>query len=391
MQEYIATGRTVDEAVETGCTQLGLSRDAVNVEVLELPKKKFFGSSPARVRVTEREDNFSVLDILMGNDHEKKPEVKKPEPEVKVAKAPEPKREEKPAQKAEKPAQKAEKPAEKRVQREPKAPAPERAPSERREYKSNEDLPEVEISIDDLSAPAAAALAYFKQMAEGMGATDLTYSVVKTERGVKFVVDGEDASIVIGRRGETMDAMQYLCMLVSSRTEGDFCKITVDVSNYRKKREMALISLAERQAQKVLRTRYDEVLEPMNPYERRIIHSAIQEIEGVKSESTGQEPYRRVVISLESGGRSRRDNRDRGRGVHPDNRGPRAQRPGGSSDTKQYAPREPRQDGSGDTKQYAPREPRPDYDAKPAESSAPAETRPADDTKIDMLYKKIEL
>lgn len=361
MQELIATGKTVDDAVASACAQLGLSRDAVNVEVLELPKKKLFGSVPAKVRVTERDDVFSIHDLLTGVEEKKK--ETKPEPKKVAAPrtekpAQEPKKQEKPQVAAPAPAPKAAPVPKAEPQREAVQPtaAPAAQPVEAAPVESAE--PEVEIPLEELSAPAAAALTYFKEMAQGMGATRLTYKVVKTERGVKFVIDGDDASLVIGRRGETMDAMQYLCMLVSSRTEGEYCKITVDVAGYRSKREKTLIALAKKEAAKVLRTRYDEVLEPMNPYERRIVHSAVQEIEGVKSESTGTEPHRRVVISLESGGRSRRDRGGRG-----------GRRDGRDRD----------------------RAPRRDRSERPAAPAAPVETLPADNTNIDMLYKKIEL
>lgn len=340
MQELIITGKTVDEAVEKACQQLGLSRDDVHVEVLENPKKRLFGSTPAKVKVTENEDNISVKDLLFGKEEKEeakaKPEAPAAPEKPEVAKPVQEKKAEKTA-----PVQKAE------LQPEP---APE--DNEPEEAVLSEEKEEIVLSEDELSAPAKAALDYYKTMAHGMGADKLEYKVVKTERGVKFVIDGDDASLVIGRRGETMDSMQYLCMLVSSRTEGEYCKITVDVSEYRSKREKALIGLAKKEADKVLKNGYSRTLEPMNPYERRIVHSAIQEIPGVKSESTGVDPHRRVVISAENGGKTRRPG-GRGRG---DRRGGNSRR-----------------------------------DRKPAEPYTYEPTRPADDSNMDMLYKKIEL
>ncbi len=355
MQEIVATGKTVDDAVQSACEQMGVSRDEVNVEVIELPKKKLFGSVPATVRVSRREDVFSVKDLLSGSDSGRKNEDKRAGETAfrrESARGNERGQLTAPAEARGRAGEfsQSPEPGRPQVRRQeealPRAGRPERAQEA------------AVIPEDELSAPAAAALSYYKTMAHGMGADRLNYRVVKTERGVRFEVDGEDASLVIGRRGETMDSMQYLCMLVSGRTEGEYCKISVDVSGYRAKRERTLVSMARREASKVLKTGYDRVLEPMNPYERRIVHSAVQEIEGVKSESTGMEPHRRVVISLEGGGRRRPhggyDDRRRG-GSRP-----HAERPDG----------------------------RP---SRGAEATQAVDSRPADDSNADMLYKKIEL
>ena len=138
-----------------------------------------------------------------------------------------------------------------------------------------------------------------KAIAAGLGANNVNYRAVKIRDGVKFVIDGEDAAILIGRRGETMDSLQYLCLLVSNRAGDDYCKITLDVAGYRSKRERTLEDLAQKVARKVLKTRYSQTLEPMNPYERRIIHSEVQNIEGVSTNSIGSENNRRVVMFLD--------------------------------------------------------------------------------------------
>jgi len=300
MQELIVQGSTVDEAIDNGCNQLGVSREDVTVEVMEMPQKKLFGTSPAKV----------LLRTLV--------ETKQPKPEQPATE---------------------------------QHPAPETQRNETHARQSDEepfedygeaDPTETEIAEQDLPAPGAAALAYLREIAQHMGAQRLTYRFYRTERGVKFAIDGEDSALIIGRRGETMESLQYLCMLVSSRTEGDYCKVIIDAANYRSKREKTLQALAEREAAKVKKTSYRQVLEPMNPYERRIVHSAIQKIGGVKSESVGNEPNRRVVISLISGGKTGRPRksgghggqnsqggqgrRDRDRGPRPD-RGRRDSRP----------------------------------------------------------------
>ncbi len=325
------TGKTVEEAVEAACAALQLPRDSVSVEIMEMPQKKLFGSKPAQVKVTALEDEFSVKSLLSGE--EKTPEKPAPQQKKEPQKQPAPQ----PARKPQPAAETAPKPA---------------AESEK------------EIALDAMPASAKEALAYLQQVAALMGAANLSYAAVETERGIKFIVDGDDASLLIGRRGETMDALQYLCTLVSNRSDGDYSKVSLDVANYRAKREKTLVSLAQREAAKVKKSRYNKTLEPMNPYERRIVHSAIQEIEGVKSESVGSEPNRRVVISLESGGKTRERSDRGGRG-----------RTGGRRD---------------DRRDSRPREDRP---AQPAPQPAP---KPAPKPKTDIetggaLYGKIEL
>lgn len=151
---------------------------------------------------------------------------------------------------------------------------------------------------------ADAALQFIRQVAENMGLDQLTYSTVEgTNEDIVLKVNGEDAGLLIGHHGETLDALQYLCNLAANRrVDGEkraYTRITLDVEDYREKREEALRALARRKAEKVLREKRSVMLEPMNPYERRIIHSAVQEIPGVTTNSIGVENNRRVVIFLE--------------------------------------------------------------------------------------------
>ena len=151
---------------------------------------------------------------------------------------------------------------------------------------------------------ADAALKFIKQVAENMGLNDLTYETREgTNDDVILAVDGDNAGLLIGHHGETLDALQYLANLAANRrVEGEkrsYVKITLDVENYRTKRESALRALARRKAEKVLREKRSVMLEPMNPYERRIIHSEVQGIAGVSTNSIGVDSNRRVVIFLE--------------------------------------------------------------------------------------------
>lgn len=350
MQEIIKTGKTVDEAVEAACKELGLSRDDVTVEILEMPQKKLFGSKPAEVKVSAIDDGFSVKTILTGEDK------------------PQPKKENQPAPQAKKPEQK---PFEQKAQ--PAQPKREEKKPEPMVLRSEDKG--VEIAEGELTAPVKLAYDYLKELCTLMGAEKLTYKTMKTERGITIEADGEDASLIIGRRGDTMDALQYLCTLVCNRAGGDeeASKISLDIANYRSKREKTLIELAEREAAKVKKTRYSKALEPMNPYERRIVHSAIQEIEGVKSESVGFEPNRRVVISLISGGRTRDG---RGHDSHGGNRN-------GGGRNFGDKPRFEKRDGE------RPRYEKREGDARPQSSGKPADNR-APQGEFTALYKKIE-
>lgn len=143
----------------------------------------------------------------------------------------------------------------------------------------------------------AAAVAYLTKVLQAMGAEDFSIAPVMKEEGLTLVLECEDLGFIIGRRGETLDALQYLTGLAVNRSEGDYMRITLDSGNFREKREKTLESLARRLSKNVLRTGRSITLEPMNPYERRTIHAAVAGIDGVDSISIGEEPNRRVVIN----------------------------------------------------------------------------------------------
>ncbi|MCQ2417047.1 MAG: protein jag [Oscillospiraceae bacterium] len=140
----------------------------------------------------------------------------------------------------------------------------------------------------------------------------------KLENGVSFTLEGNGAGALIGRRGDTLDALQYLTSMVANKGEKEYVRMTIDTCGYRAKRKVSLQELAARISKNVLRTGRSYVLEPMNPYERRVIHSAVTEIEGVSSHSVGEEPNRKVVITSDAAPANRRD--DRGRNNRGNNR-----------------------------------------------------------------------
>lgn len=141
------------------------------------------------------------------------------------------------------------------------------------------------------------ATKYLTQVLSALGIQGFTIQPVRKGDMVILNIEGENLGVVIGRRGETLDALQYLTILAGNRGEDNYCRISIDCCDYREKRREALETLAAKTARKVLKTGRRITLEPMNPYERRIIHSKVAEIEGVTSRSTGEEPYRKVMIS----------------------------------------------------------------------------------------------
>ena len=271
-----ATGKTVDEARAKACALLGVQAEDMNVsyEVLEMPQKTgFLGLklTPAKVRVSVEEP-----------DAPKDPEA--PAAAETPAVAPVEEKVEAPAAPAAEEAAPAEEP-----KAEEAAPVAEAAPAEEAE--------EVEVPINiEENSKVKAAVEYLQEVITRMGVHDVTFSAVQKGEATIIRLDGEKLGALIGRRGETMESLSYLASLVANRLEGDYIKLGLDVAGYRDKRESDLTALAQRIGAKVRKTGRSFAMEPMNPYERRIIHSAIGKMEGVRSESKGEGRDRRVVI-----------------------------------------------------------------------------------------------
>ena len=184
---------------------------------------------------------------------------------------------------------------------------------------------------------ADAAKAYLESVLSAMGVTDFTCTVKVEDNQCIISLEGENLGFIIGRRGETLDALQYLTGLVANRVDNSYYRVTLDIGNYREKREQALVGLARRLGGQTARTGRRHSLEPMNPYERRIIHTAVQDMEGVTSWSVGSEPNRHVIIgptddnpNKDKGGEGNRRNRGgrggRGRGGNGGRGGERRER-----------------------------------------------------------------
>ena len=289
MRQYEVSAKTKEEAIEQGLQELGVSIGDVDVQVVEEGSKGLFGlfgSRPVKVRLTVKDSEEDPLGDLLeeksGNKPEKKAEKK---PEKKAEKKQE---EKKPAAKSEEKKAEEKKPAEKKAEKKPaekKAESTEKAPEEKQEIRTLE-KPEVTMTKEFLA-----------ELTKLMG-VDVTIDMgTDAEGNVYGFMQGDTLGILIGRRGETLDALQYLTSLKVNRGRDSYTRVTLDTENYRAKREDTLIRLANRMANRALRTGRKVSLEPMNPYERRIIHFALQQNEGVTTHSEGDEPNRHVVIT----------------------------------------------------------------------------------------------
>lgn len=274
IKEIIATGVDANAAIESGALLLGLPRDEVQFEIIDLPRKGgFLGLKklPAKVRVW--------VEL----------------PDEKPARSEKPRRQEAPRKENKPPkAERAEKPA--RPEKPVKTEKPEK--SEKPRAIEEEKPAPVEIEpTGEVRAKVEKAAAYVTEILKAMGLTDFTLTPRYYEENVRLQLAGEQIGGVIGRRGETLDAIQYLASLVANRGEGEYIRLSIDSGNYREKRARTLEALARKLANQAVRTGRSITLEPMNPYERRIIHGAVSTVKGATSSSTGVEPNRRVVIS----------------------------------------------------------------------------------------------
>ena len=286
----VTTGKTIDLAIEAALAQLGLDRDSVSVQVLAQAKPGFlgFGAAPAKVQVTYEvpdpvPEKPAAPKSALGSASRSKPKAKveapKAEPKVEAPKAA-------PAPKAESP-KKAEVKAEK--PRQPKAP------------KKAE--PKVEVKAEPkVYAPAEPGSVeekietFLKGLLEHMGSQAVPHAVKAEDNTYNVELVGDDLGYLIGRRGDTLDAIQHLANYTVNRGVDGHIRINVDAECYREKREESLRRYARKKAQQVLKARRRTTLEPMNAYERHVIHAALQDMENITTHSTGTEPNRRVVI-----------------------------------------------------------------------------------------------
>lgn len=267
IKEEIGTGATVEEAKASALLKLGISEyDEFTVEVLQNPTKKIlglFGGSPAKVKVSAQIPEKK-------QDNKNKQENRKPQKKVQQDRKTENKKSAP-------------------VKAEPAAePAPEKT----------------ELPLEKTNNYTETAN-YIKSMVLALGMEKCEVTEMSNEEEIYFELDcGDDYGIIIGKRGETLDALQYLARMVANKGRQSYKRVSINVGNYRAKREETLKSLAHKTALRAVRQGRSISLEPMNPYERRVIHTAVQDIEGATSHSVGSDLDRRVVIAPVDGGRT---------------------------------------------------------------------------------------
>ena len=282
------TGKTEDEAIRKGLEQLGMDRDDVSVEILERAKSGFLGigSNPARVRLTYGPEEAPVAEPAPVV----KPVVQKPAEEKKVEKPSAPKAADK-TQRSE------------NAQRGDRAPRPQRTDKPQRAPRpEKKDIPAIDLPLCE-DENAQRIVAFVSGLLEHMDSA-AQVKVYEMEKGrYKVILEGEKLGQLIGRRGETLDAIQQLTNYAVNTGSDKRIRIQMDAENYRAKREQSLESLANKVAAKVAKYRRSVTLEPMNAYERHVIHAALQDVKGVTTYSIGTEPNRRVVVAYDREGK----------------------------------------------------------------------------------------
>ena len=306
MRSYEAKGKTREEAIDNALEALNLTIDEVTVEDVEEGSKGLFGlfgSRPWTVRLTaiEKEEESSVLDthsLFADSLEEKKPAPKKQpaekkqpapkkQPAEKKAEAPKEPKEPKEARE-DKPA-----PAEKKEKKQAAEKKPARKPKQEAEKK-----PLTPAEQADRETSAGVAQEFLQELTKLMGVEVSVHVNTDEEGNVRVNMEGDSQGILIGRRGETLDALQYLTSLKINKGKSEYTRVTLDTEGYRARREEALVRLANRMANRAVKTGRRVSIEPMNPYERRILHSALQGNPDVTTHSEGEEPNRHVVITV---------------------------------------------------------------------------------------------
>lgn len=324
------TAKTLDEAKESAAADFGVSVDEIEFDILEQPRKGLFGMK----------GNARVMASYEAPAAEEAPAA---------------------------------------AQTEESVPAEEPAPASFEDENESAAVPELPADFDiEKSAKVQAAKKYLTDVLHALGLENFQINAIRRDGNIVLDITGDKLGVVIGRRGETLDSLQYLTILASNRTEESYCRISIDCNGYRDKRRETLESLAKRTSAKVIKQGRKIALEPMNPYERRIIHSCVAEIEGVSSHSTGVEPYRKVVIYAD---KPKFDNRRPRRSGDRNDHGERR----GSGNTRNY--RQSTGFSTSFEREYKRRTYEPDENANAGEFSK--ET--VDAEKNATLYGKIEI
>ena len=299
MEEFIQfSAKTKNEAITKACIELGVSSDQLEIEVVSEGSSGFFGigSKPAiikarKINTVSEEDEIQEIVDTVKVDAIKEEQNRKPA---------------KPFVKAEKPAPKSEPVKEKAPVKEAKEPKPFKEPKEKMPKEPREEKPKQSKPVEIITDPAEIkeveerAIVFLRDVFASMnlGEVEITSKYNTNDGCLEVAFEGEDMGILIGKRGQTLDSLQYLTSLVVNKGKANYIRVKLDTEDYRRRRKETLENLARGIAYKVKKTRKPVVLEPMNPYERRIIHSALQGNKYVETVSEGEEPYRHVVVKL---------------------------------------------------------------------------------------------
>ena len=299
MEEFIQfSAKTKNEAITKACIELGVSSDQLEIEVVSEGSSGFFGigSKPAiikarKINTVSEEDEIQEIVDTVKVDAIKEEQNRKPA---------------KPFVKAEKPAPKSEPVKEKAPLKEAKEPKPFKEPKEKQPRQPREEKPKQSKPVEIITDPAEIkeveerAIVFLRDVFASMnlGEVEITSKYNTNDGCLEVAFEGEDMGILIGKRGQTLDSLQYLTSLVVNKGKANYIRVKLDTEDYRRRRKETLENLARGIAYKVKKTRKPVVLEPMNPYERRIIHSALQGNKYVETVSEGEEPYRHVVVKL---------------------------------------------------------------------------------------------
>ncbi|MBQ3269163.1 MAG: protein jag [Clostridia bacterium] len=317
MKSIEASGKTVKDAIRNGLAELGCDSDDVDIQVIEMGSPGLFGmfGKPAKVRLTVKADDPTMdidmpvlsLDAAGGRKGKQekrkadKPRADKPAPKAEPAEA---EAEEAASEDEPRPEKKS------RNRRRRRGGANRGEGVEEREVREDgedaaigepapvlEHEPFVATPEENQTEDARRAREFLSGLTERMG-VPVEIALMETPEQLRMQMTGEGMSLLIGRRGETLDALQYLTSLNINRGREEYLRVSIDTENYRAKREEALRKLAVRMAGRAKKSGRRVALEPMNPYERRILHSALQNDPDVTTHSEGEEPYRRVIITL---------------------------------------------------------------------------------------------
>ena len=279
--DYVeVSAKTVDDAITKACIELEVSSDRLDIQVISEGSSGFlgFGSKPAVIKVRKKEEPDWNLEEMAAPEEEKKnPPIQEETPVKAEAPKKEPTKNEQPR----------------------KEPVKKEASKKENSGKPMEKEPSPVKTKEEIVMMKASAQSFLDGVFKAMELpVDITMEYNPEQESLDIDFAGEDMGILIGKRGQTLDSLQYLVSLVVNKDQKDYVRVKLDTENYRKRRKETLENLAKNIAYKVRRTRKPVSLEPMNPYERRIIHSALQNNRYVETYSEGNEPYRHVVITL---------------------------------------------------------------------------------------------